>query len=73
MIRQVGKINQGGTILVDYLPGIGTRFTVNGIPHLTIPGDNFNRATLRIWLGDRPVDGRLKSALLGSSRRLALD
>jgi long-chain acyl-CoA synthetase len=65
MMRQMGKINQGGTIVMDYLPGIGTRFTINGIPRLTIPGEDFNRALLRIWLGDRPVDGRLKSALLG--------
>lgn len=65
MMRQVGKVNQGGTIVIDYLPGIGTRFTINGIPRLTIPGEDFNRALLRIWLGDRPVDGRLKSALLG--------
>ena len=66
VIRQVGDVRQGGTILVDYLPGIGTRFTINGIPRLTIPGEDFNRAMLRIWLGDRPVDGRLKDALLGS-------
>lgn len=65
MIRQVGKVNQGGSILIDYLPGIGTRVTINGIPRLTIPGEDFNRAMLRIWLGDRPVDGRLKNALLG--------
>ena len=51
--------------MLDYLPGIGTRFTFNGITRLTIPGEDFNRAMLRIWLGDRPVDGRLKSALLG--------
>jgi len=65
MIRQVGNMSHGGTILLDYLPGIGTRFTINGIPRLTIPGEDFNKAMLRIWLGDRPVDGRLKSALLG--------
>ena len=65
VMRQAGTINQGGTIVMDYLPGIGTRFTINGIPRLTIPGADFNRAMLRIWLGDRPVDGRLKSALLG--------
>ena len=64
MIRQVGKVNHGGTIILDYLPGIGTRFTINGIARLTIPGEDFNKAMLRIWLGDRPVDGRLKSALL---------
>jgi hypothetical protein len=65
MMRQVGTIRQGGTILLDYLPGIGTRFTINGVPRLTIPGEDFNRAMLRIWLGDRPVDGRLKDAMLG--------
>jgi len=65
MMRQVGRINQGGVILLDYLPGIGTRITINGIARLTIPGEDFHRALMRIWLGDRPVDGRLKSALLG--------
>jgi len=65
MIQQVGKINQGEVILLDYLPGIGTRVTINRVPRITIPGQDFNRALLRIWLGDRPVDGRLKNALLG--------
>jgi hypothetical protein len=65
MIQQVGKVNPGGVILLDYLPGIGTRVTINRVPRITIPGEDFNRALLRIWLGDRPVDGRLKQALLG--------
>jgi hypothetical protein len=67
MMRQVGKVNRGGVILLDYLPGIGTRVTINAVPRITIPGEDFNRALLRIWLGDRPVDGRLKNALLGGS------
>jgi hypothetical protein len=67
MMREVGRINRGSTILLDYLPGIGTRITVNGVARLTISGDDFNRALLRIWLGDHPVDGRLKRALLGGS------
>lgn len=65
MMQEVGRINQGGVVLLDYLPGIGTRVSVNGMPRITIPGEDFNRALLRIWLGDRPVDGRLKQALLG--------
>lgn len=65
MMHQVGRIHQGGTVLLDYLPGIGTRVTVNGITRLTIPGEDFHRALLGIWLGERPVDGRLKRALLG--------
>ena len=66
MMRQVGTINQGGVILLDFLPDIGTRVTINGVARLTIPGDDFNRALLRIWLGDRPVDGRLKQSLLSA-------
>jgi len=70
MMRDVGRLKQGGVILLDYLPGIGTRVTVNGVTRLTIPGDDFNRALLRIWLGDKPVDGRLKQALLGGKDHL---
>ncbi len=65
MMREMGRINQGGSVLLDYLPGIGTRISVNGVARITIPGEDFNRALLRIWLGDRPVDGRLKQELLG--------
>ncbi len=70
VMRQIGRINQGGTVLLDYLPGIGTRVTINGVTRLTLPGEDFNRALLRIWLGDRPVDGRLKQALLGAGDNL---
>lgn len=70
MMRAVGRINQGGVILLDYLPGIGTRITINGIARATIPGEDFHRAVMRIWLGDRPVDGRLKRALLGGGDSL---
>jgi Chalcone isomerase-like len=55
----------GDVILIDYLPGAGTRITVNGAVRGTIPGDDFNRALLRIWLGDNPADGDLKKGLLG--------
>jgi hypothetical protein len=70
MMRAMGRINQGGSVLLDYLPGIGTRITVNGVARITIPGEDFNRALLRIWLGERPVDGRLKQELLGGESSL---
>jgi hypothetical protein len=39
---------------------------VNGQPRgKPIPGDDFYRALLRIWLGDKPVDGDLKKGMLG--------
>lgn len=70
MMRNVGRINQGGVVLLDYLPGIGTRITINGVTRMTIPGADFHRAFMRIWLGDRPVDGRLKQMLLGGEDSL---
>lgn len=60
-------IRTGGVILLDYIPGTGTRMTVNGAVKGTIPGDDFYRALLKIWLGDKPVDAGLKKAMLGGA------
>lgn len=57
----------GDVILLDYVPGAGTRVTVNADGKGTIPGEDFNRALIRIWLGDQPADGALKKAMLGGS------
>ena len=59
----------GDMILIDYLPdsvpGSGTRVTINAAVKTTIPGEDFNRALLRIWLGDKPADNDLKKGMLG--------
>ncbi|OGI44698.1 MAG: hypothetical protein A2150_04270 [Candidatus Muproteobacteria bacterium RBG_16_64_11] len=52
-------------IALDYLPGEGTRVSHNGQVKGTIPGEDFNTALLKIWLGDKPVTEELKKALLG--------
>lgn len=59
------EIKRGGVIFLDYIPGTGTRVTVNGVVKGAIPGEDFNRALLKIWLGDKPVDASLKKAMLG--------
>jgi len=56
---------KGDRIWIDYLPGTGTRVTMNGTVQGIIPGADFNRALLRIWLGDEPVTDDLKQAMLG--------
>lgn len=59
---------EGDVILIDYLPGSGTAVTLSGAPQgKPIPGENFYRALLRIWLGDKPVDEDLKQAMLGGA------
>ena len=51
---------------LDWLPDSGTRLTFNGAQKGNdIAGEDFYRALLRIWLGDKPVQDDLKEHLLG--------
>lgn len=52
-------------ILLDYVPGTGTRVTIKGAVKGTIPGADFNAALLKVWLGGSPADAGLKQAMLG--------
>jgi len=65
IFNAVKAAKSGDVILLDYLPGAGTRVTVNRDDRGTIPGEEFNRALLRIWLGEKPADSGLKKAMLG--------
>jgi hypothetical protein len=65
MMSSLKVINKGSVVLLDYIPEVGTRVTVNGEEKLTIPGEDFFRAMLNIWIGNKPVDGRLRNRMLG--------
>ena len=56
----------GDRVQLDYLPAQGTRVVINGTERGVIPGQDFNRALLKIWLGESPVTASLKRNLLGS-------
>jgi len=58
-------VSEGDVILLDYLPGVGTKVTVNGVEKGLVEGSEVNRAVLKIWLGDDPVEKSLKKAMLG--------
>ncbi len=60
-----GDAVKGDVILLDYIPGVGTRVSVNGEVKGTIPGAEFNRDLLAVWLGKEPVTSSLKEAMLG--------
>ncbi len=47
------------------IPGTGIQVDVNGVVKGTIPGDDFARALVSIWLGPNPPNAELKSGLLG--------
>ncbi|MCW9014696.1 MAG: chalcone isomerase family protein [Gammaproteobacteria bacterium] len=57
---------EGDIVLLDYVPGKGTRVTVKGVVKGVVEGADFNRALLNIWLGKEPVTEDLKAALLGA-------
>lgn len=61
----VSSINKGDVVLIDYLPASGTRVTINGTELGVVQGIEINRALLKIWLGNNPVQKELKKELLG--------
>jgi hypothetical protein len=66
MMLAMKSASKGSHLRIDLVPGTGTRIWLNGKRHGSdIPGDDFYQTLLRIWLGPKPVDADLKSALLG--------
>jgi long-chain acyl-CoA synthetase len=66
IMNALHSAKEGDIIALDWLPGTGTRIVLNGEARgKPIPGEDFYRALLRIWLGDDPVSKDLKKALLG--------
>lgn len=60
-----GDAVAGDVVWLDFVPGHGTSVAFNGLLAETIPGDDFNRALLAVWLGDEPADSGLKRGMLG--------
>ncbi len=65
LLRQVHEVPAGTMIQFDYLPGRGTHTRIGNHDLGIIPGELFNRALLKIWLGDHPIQFSLKQSLLG--------
>lgn len=65
----LGKATKGTPITLDWIPDQGTRLTLAGQPQgKLIPGEDFYKALLRIWLGSKPAQSDLKDALLGKAQ-----
>ena len=66
-INAIGSVVAGDTLNFDFVPGVGTSITVNGIQKgSVIEGGDFYNAVLKIFVGENPVDERLKAGLLGN-------
>ena len=66
-IRGIGEAKLGTRVVLDYVPSLkATTLAVDGaVQGAAMPGSDFFRALLRIWLGERPSQPDLKRLLLG--------
>lgn len=65
-IDSLGVARRGDSITLDYLPEHGLQLLVNDtVKGTPIPGADFYHAMLAIFVGDDPVDTRLRAGLLG--------
>ena len=65
-VTAIGQVKKGDVVDLDFVPGSGMQFLLNGRPRgEPIAGDDFYAGLLLIFLGPKPVDPRLKSGLLG--------
>lgn len=59
------KLMPGETFTMEFEPGKGTTFTIQGKAQgAPVGNDEFFTLVLRIWFGDSPVDAALRDALL---------
>ena len=67
-LRSVGNVRKGDVVNLDYAPAVGLTMTVNGRPcGAPVPGADLYAALLQIFVGERPVDAKMKAGLLGTA------
>ncbi len=64
-------VQSGDSYALCYQPIAGTHLFYNGELQVTLPGEDFARAYLGIWLGERPLSPTLRDALLPKERKIA--
>ncbi|MCC6377402.1 MAG: chalcone isomerase family protein [Burkholderiales bacterium] len=63
-MKAFGDVKEKDVVTLDLVNG-ATHIGLNGQAKATIPGDAFNAALTRVWLGDKPAQDDLKKAMLG--------
>jgi Chalcone isomerase-like len=64
-IDSLKTIRAGDVVDMDYLPGVGTQLRLNNkAVGAAIEGEDFYRALLKIYIGDKPADKKMKEGLL---------
>lgn len=65
----IPAMKRNDVLHLEFTPDGETRVAVNNQLRGMLPGPDFQRALLRIWLGAKPVDDGLKRSLLGERVR----
>ena len=67
-LRSVGNVKKGDVVNLDYAPATGLTMTVNGKPFgAPVPGADLYAALLNIFVGEQPVDAKMKAGMLGAA------
>jgi hypothetical protein len=65
------SVEPGDRYALTYRPGVGTELSKNGRSLTVIPGSDFATAYFGLWLGDQPIDSRLRDDLRGGQSQRA--
>lgn len=63
-MKSFGEVKEKDVVTLDFVDG-ATHIGMNGQVKSTIPGEAFNAALTKVWLGDKPAQDDLKKAMLG--------
>lgn len=65
LIDSLDKVHPGDVMDLDYVPDQGVQLRLNDkLVGQPVPGDDLYRVVLKIFVGDRPVDKRMREGLL---------
>lgn len=64
-------VKPGDRYALTYRPRLGTELAKNGRVLAVIPGADFASAYFGLWLGDQPIDSRLRDELRGGTSQRA--
>lgn len=66
IVSDLVKLKKGDVVDLDYLPSRGLVLSLNGVAKgEALPGEDLYAGLMKIFIGTRPVDTRLKAGLLG--------
>lgn len=67
-LRSVGDVRKGDVVNLDFAPAVGLTMSVNGkVVGAPVPGADLYAALLNIFVGERPVDAKMKAGMLGTA------